>query len=158
VFAGFREEKIMPNIMRRDPAADVAISEPLRELGAFVGWPRLSRLFQDLPREPSIRLDVTEDDNAYHVKADLPGVKKEDIDVEVSGNEVSLSAEVKREKSTRDGEKRVHSERYYGRQYRSFTLPCAIDRKKAEAKFADGVLELTLPKEAGAKGQRLAVR
>lgn len=148
----------MPNIIHHDPVNQIALAEPFRELEQFLGWPRLPNWFRELPAEPSIKLDVTEDDKAYHVKAELPGVKKEDIAVEIDGNRVSLSAEVKRETTEKKGESLVHSERYYGRQFRSFSLTQPIDRTKAAAKFADGVLELTLPKNGGAKGQRLAIK
>jgi HSP20 family protein len=118
----------------------------------------MRRWMAEMPSEPAIKLDVTEDEKAYRVKAELPGVKKEDIAVEIDGNQVSLSAEVKRETEKKDGETVVHSERYYGKQYRSFTLPEDIEREKAEAKFDNGVLELNLPKRAGKSAQRVQVR
>ena len=147
----------MANITRTDPFQDLFRFEPLRDAEGFLPA-RLRRLFQDFPAEPAIKLDVTEDDKAYHVKAELPGVKKEDIAVEIDGNQVSLTAEVKREKEEKKDEKVVHSERYYGRQFRSFTLGREIDRKAAAAKFADGVLELTLPKNGGAPTQKLTIQ
>ena len=101
----------MANIIRTDPFQDLFRFEPLRDAEGFFPA-RLRRLFQDFPAEPAIKLDVTEDDKAYHVKAELPGVKKEDIAVEIEGNQVSLTAEVKREKEEKKDEKVVHSERY----------------------------------------------
>jgi len=100
---------------------------------------------------------VTEDEKGYRVKAEMPGVKKEDIEIQVDGNQVSLSAELKREKEEKKGETVVHSERYYGKQFRSFTLGQDIDRAKAEAKFTDGILELTLPKAANGKAEKISV-
>lgn len=147
----------MANIMRTDPFRELARFDPFRDVEGFA-WPRLRRLFQDGAEEPTIKLDVTEDERAYHVKAELPGVKKEDIAVEVEGNQVSLAAEVRREKEEKKGETIVHSERFYGRQYRAFTLPRPIDRNTVEAKFADGVLDLTLPKNGAAAAQRIAVK
>lgn len=148
----------MPNIIRTDPIAELARFEPFRDLEDFVPWPRLRRWLHEMPAEPAIKLEVTEDDKAYRVKADLPGVKKEDIAVEIEGNQVSLTAEVTREKEEKKGETVVHSERYYGKQYRSFTLGRDIDRKKAEAKFENGVLELTLPKSNGGGAAKLEVK
>jgi HSP20 family protein len=149
----------MSNITRFDPFQEMTRFEPFRELEGFAAWPRsLRRLFQDVATEPNIKLDVTEDDKFYKVKAELPGVKKEDIAVEVDGNQVSITAEVKREKEEKKDEKIVHSERYYGRQFRSFTLPREIDRKSVEAKFTDGVLELTLPKNGGPAPERIAIK
>ena len=146
----------MANITRFDPFQDLARFDPLE---GFAAWPRgLRRLFQELPAEPTIKLDVSEDDKAYKVKAELPGVKKDDIAVQVEGNQVSISAEVKREKEEKQDEKVLHTERYYGRQFRSFTLGRDIDRKKVEAKFTDGVLELTLPKNGTAAPEKIAIQ
>ena len=101
---------------------------------------------------------MTEDDKAYRVRADIPGVKKEDIKVSVDGNQVSISAEVKKEKEEKKGENLVRSERYHGTQYRSFSLQHEVNQAKAEAKYEDGVLELTLPKKEGASSKRLTVK
>lgn len=149
----------MSNIIRYDPVQELARAfEPFREFEGSFGWPRLRPWLPEVPVAPAIKLDVTEDDKAYHVKAELPGVKKEDIAVEIDGNQVSLSAEVKREKEEKK-ENLVHSERYYGKQFRSFKLRQDIDRKASAAKFADGVLEVTLPKANGASSsQRVQVR
>ena len=147
----------MANITKVDPFTDLFRFEPFRDVEGFFPA-RLRRLFNELPAEPTIKLDVSEDDKAYHVKAELPGVKKEDISVEIDGNQVSLTAEVRREKEEKKDEKVVHSERYYGKQFRSFTLARPIDRKAAAAKFTDGVLDLTLPKGGEADGQKLTIQ
>jgi HSP20 family protein len=150
----------MANITpRNDPYLELARFDPLRDFEGLFAVPRSARRWlAELPAEPAIKLDVSEDAKAYHVKAELPGVKKEDIDVEIDGNQVSLSAEVKRETEKKEGELVVHSERYYGRQCRSFTLGKDIVRDKAEAKFENGILELTLPKNGAAPSQRVPVQ
>ena len=148
----------MANITRTDPFQALARFDPFRDIDAVPTWGRLRKLFQDLPAEPAIKLEVAENDAAYTVKADLPGVKKEDIAVEVEGNQVSISAEVKRETEEKKGEEVVHSERYYGKQFRSFTLGRDIDREKVAAKYADGVLELTLPKNGKVPTGRIAIQ
>jgi len=148
----------MANITRTDLFRDVARFDPFRDFDGFLGFPRLSRLLDTPEIQPVIKLDVSEDEKTYRVKAELPGVKKEDIAVEIDGNQVSLSAEVKRESEKKEGETVVHSERYYGRQSRTFTLGREIDRAKAEAKFDNGVLELTLPKNGAPAKQRLAIK
>jgi len=107
---------------------------------------------------PRVRLDVTEKDGAYVVAADLPGVKKEDIQVAIDGAQVTLSAEVKREKDVAEGERVLHTERAYGKLTRSFALPQELDEAKAEAKFRDGVLELTLPKKAAAARKAITIQ
>ena len=148
----------MANIIRSNPFRGTARFDPFRDFETILQWPAGRRLVPDLPEDPAIRLEVTEDEKAYRVKADLPGVKKEDIAVEIDGNQVSLSAEVRRETEQKKGETVVHTERYYGRQSRTFTLGADIDRAKAEAKFADGVLELTLPKNGGPRAERLQIK
>ena len=106
-----------------------------------------------------MRIDVTENDQGYAVKADIPGVKKEDINVSVDGNVVRIDAETKTEKETRgDGEKVLRSERYYGSISRSFSLAEDIDAAKVDAKYADGVLSLTLPKKARADTKKIAIQ
>lgn len=105
----------------------------------------------------SIKVDVKEDDKSYTVRADIPGVKKEDIQVDVEGNMVSLRAEAKQEKEEKKGEKVIYSERSYGMVSRSFSLPAEVDSKSAKAEYKDGVLNLTLPKKGNGGGKRIAV-
>jgi HSP20 family protein len=105
-----------------------------------------------------IRVDVKEDATSYTVHAEIPGVKKENINVEIEGNEVTIAAEVKREEGSKDGEKWLRTERFYGRSARRFALPQEVDEARAGAKFADGVLELTLPKKAPVTGRKIAVQ
>ena len=97
----------------------------------------------------TLKMDVTEDDRDYLVQAELPGFKKEDIQVHVEGNQVSISAEAKSKKEEKKDKNVICSERYEGRIYRNFTLEKKIDESKAEAEFTDGVLKLTLPKKTG---------
>lgn len=109
------------------------------------------------PQQPSIRMDVKEEADAYKVHAELPGVKKEDIHVTIDGSQVSISAEVRQEKEVKEGERVLRSERYFGKVARSFQLAQEIDDGKAVAKFNDGVLELTLPKRAANASKRLTI-
>ena len=104
-----------------------------------------------------IRMDVSENENAYIVHAEMPGVRKENIKIEIDGNEVSISAETKNEKDVKDGERVLRSERYYGKVSRSFTLTQEVDEAAASAKYDNGVLELALPKKAVAKAKLVAV-
>lgn len=108
-------------------------------------------------QEMSIKLDVKEDDKAYTVRADIPGARKEDIQVDVDGNVVSLRAETKQEKEEKQGEKVIYSERHYGMVSRSFSLPAEVDEKGARADYKDGVLNLVLPKKANGGAKRVAV-
>jgi len=95
----------------------------------------------------AIRFDVAEQDNAYVVTAELPGYKKEDVQVEIDGARVSITAEAKGDKQAREGEKVVYSERYTGRAVRSFELSSEIDSDAASAKYENGILTLNLPKK-----------
>jgi HSP20 family protein len=107
--------------------------------------------------ELSIKVDVKEDDKSYTVRADVPGVKKEDIQVDIDGDVVTLRAEAKQEKEDKKGEKVIYSERSYGMVSRSFTLPAQVDATGAKAEYKDGVLSLSLPKKANGGGKRIAV-
>jgi HSP20 family protein len=107
---------------------------------------------------PRIKVDVTEQEGAFKVVADLPGVKKEDIQVNIDGDEVSLTAEIRNEKDVKEGERLVHSERRYGKLSRVFRLGYEIDEAKAQAKYRDGVLELTLPKKANGAAKQLTIQ
>lgn len=107
--------------------------------------------------EFQIKMDVREDDKSYSVHAEIPGVKKEDIRVSIDGDEVSISADVKQEKEIRDNEKLIRSERRYGKITRTFLLGSEVDDSQSEAKYNDGVLELTLPKKAVTSSKTLTI-
>lgn len=112
----------------------------------------------DGQQEIQIKLDVSEDDKAYTVHAEIPGVKKEDIHVTVDGSQVAISAEVKNEKEVKEGEKVLRSERYYGKVSRAFQLDQDVDEAAAQAKYNDGILELRLPKRISAKSKNLTIQ
>jgi len=136
----------------------------LRPLGLFE--PEFPSMFKGMlgplwmnPEEnaPTIKLDVEEAEDRYVVKADMPGVAKDDIHVDVEGNMVSIAGEVRREKKEEKEGKLLRSERYFGTMTRAFTLPAEVDFAKADAKYAEGVLTLTLPKRKGAPTHRIAI-
>lgn len=110
-----------------------------------------------LPSPAQIKVDVKENDGGYTVQAEVPGVAKEDIQVSIEGNVVSLSAEVRQLDQEVKGERVLRSERYYGSVARSFQLPSDIDASQAKAKYDNGVLTLTLPKKQGSTAQRLSI-
>ena len=137
---------------------------PLTRYEPLVG--RLDGLFDEFLRPalvwennaaPQIRVDVKETPEAYTVLAELPGVKKDAIHVEIEGNEVTVSAETRREAAAKEQEKWLRTERFFGKTARRFALPQEIDEAKANARFADGVLELTLPKKAVVTGRKLEI-
>ena len=96
-------------------------------------------------------------DGAYVVNAEIPGVAKDEIQVSIEGNQVTIGAEVKRETEKEEGERVLHSERYFGSAYRSFTLPSELDEAASTAKYENGVLELKLAKKAVA-GRKLTIQ
>jgi len=109
-------------------------------------------------QEIQIKVDVREDDKGYTVHADIPGAKKEDINVNINGNQVEISAEVRNEIEVKEGEKVLRNERYYGRVARAFTLPEDMDETAAQAKYNNGVLELWLPKQTTAKSKSITIQ
>jgi len=140
----------MANITRFDPFSDY-IDDVFRRALRPVRWE-----LEDQPLQ--IKFDVAENDKSYTVKAEVPGVKKEDINVQVEGNQVSITAESKREKDVKEGDKVIRSERYYGSLSRTFSLPFEVDEAGASAKYADGILELTLPQKSGSSTKKLNVQ
>ncbi len=141
----------MSNLISYDPFAETGMDE------LFRGFFKPVR-FEGTKAPVTIKMDVTENDKGYLVHAEMPGVKKEDIHVDIDGNQVTVTAEVKRETEKKEGDKVLRSERYYGNVYRSFTLPHELDEALSEAKFADGVLELTLVPKVPVAGKKLMVK
>jgi HSP20 family protein len=113
---------------------------------------------EGLPSPAQIKVDVKENSDAYTIHAEIPGVTKEEIQVAVDGNVVTLRAEVKQQDKSTQDEKVLRSERYYGAVSRSFQLAMDIDQTQAKAKYDNGVLVLVLPKKAALSGaQRLVI-
>ena len=140
----------MANITRFDPFNDM--DDMFK--GLFV---RPMRFDLDLAPQMQVKMDVTKADDTYTVKAELPGIKKEDIHVSIDGSEVTISGEAKKESEEKKGEEVIRSERYYGKVLRTFSLPHEVDEAKAIAKYADGVLNLTLPMKVKAATRKLTV-
>lgn len=136
----------MSNLVYRDPFDDLLRGFFVRPVGTRQA------------EAPTMSVDVKERENAYAIHAEIPGVKKEDIHVSIEGNRVSISAETKIEKEEKEGEKLLRSERYVGKVARSFTLAQDVDEARAQAKYSDGVLELTLPKKAAGSVKKLTVQ
>lgn len=145
-----QKEGNMNNLVSYDPFVDTGVDE------LFRGFFKPVRM--EGTRTPvTIKMDVTETGDGYMVHAEMPGVKKGNINVEIEGNQVTITAEVKREWEKKEGDKMLRSERYFGNVYRSFTLPYELDEAKSLAKYDGGVLELKLVKKAGVAGRKLPV-
>ena len=141
----------MVNITRFSPLED-AFENLFRGVPVWLTDPQARA-----PAPTQFRMDVTENDKEYQVLAELPGVNKDEISITINGNQVSVSAEVKHEKDVKNGGTVLRSERYYGKIQRAFALGQEVDEATAQAKYNDGVLELTLPKKIATAGKKLAV-
>lgn len=144
----------MSNMTRYDPFSIESIPDLFQ--GFFRPMRALALHNGDMPLA-DVKVDVTETDTAYTVKAEMPGVDKKDIDVKIDGNVVSISAKAERNKELKEGERVIRSERYSGMISRSFSLESDIDEAAAAASYQDGVLSLTLPKKATAAKKHLQI-
>jgi HSP20 family protein len=147
------------NLMRFDPFGDLMRADPFRSM---------DEIFRDFAMMPAlrgaggmeslnrIRMDVSETEKTYEIKADIPGVNKDEIKVAIDRNQVTISAEVKQEgeDKQKSGAGLVRTERYYGQMYRSFMLPQEVDDAAAKAKYENGVLSLSLPKKSSSGGAK----
>ena len=152
----------MANITRFNPFRELARAEPFFDpffdIDDVFGRPLMRPLLRgSMEMEPQIKMDIKEADGKYTIKAEIPGVNKDDIHVSIEGNRVSISAEVKKEKEEKEGERVIRSERSYGMTSRTFSLADEVDQGKAQAKYADGVLELTLPKKPGSQRKEITI-
>jgi HSP20 family protein len=141
----------MANITRYNPLEDV-FNDLTR--GFFVR--PLSRLAESTAGL-GIKVDVDEDENSFTVRAEIPGVKKEDIHVDVEGSHISLRAEVKKEREETEGKQVIYSERSYGMVSRDFDLPKEVDAGSTKAEYRDGLLKIRLPKKAGTATRRISI-
>lgn len=142
----------MNQLQTFDPFADTGFDE------IFRGFFQPVRGGSQQSRAMAIKMDVKESEKGYVVQAEVPGVKKEDIHVTIEGNQVTITAETKRETQQREGERVLRSERFYGNLYRSFTLPVELDEAGSTAKYDNGILELTLARKAQSAGRKLAIQ
>jgi len=150
------EVRIMVDIVRRDRSRGGLLNRWQDEFTDL-----FTRVFEELP-VPGTRvtgwwptLDVVERDDAIEVRAELPGMKAEDIDIGVQGNTLTLSGEKKEEQERREGENYYHVERRYGMFRRELTLPAGVDATKVDASYKDGILTIQLPKTEQAKPRKI---
>lgn len=110
------------------------------------------------PAASRARLDVLDQGSNFEIKVDLPGIRKDDINVGIEGARISINAESKASSENKNGDKVLYSERYSTSYARSFELPAEVTEEGADARFEDGVLTLSLPKRAPTVSKRLAVK
>jgi HSP20 family protein len=124
----------------------------------FEGFFRPLRALEQAPRGALIpAVDVSEDDEQYLVRAELPGVNKDDISVTLEDGVLHISAETKSDHEEKQGGRVIRQERHYGKYVRSLRLANTVDEQKVKAKYKDGVLELVLPKSESVKPKQIAV-
>jgi HSP20 family protein len=145
-----QKEDIMQNLISYDPTAETGLEE------LFRGFFKPVRM-ESAPTPVMIKMDVSETESGYLIHSEMPGVKKEDIDVAIEGKQVTITAEVKQDWEKKEGARMMRNERYFGNIYRSFTLPAELDQSASVATYDNGVLELRLVKKATAPGKRLAI-
>lgn len=114
------------------------------------------RRYGDVSTNFAPACELIEEGNQYLFKFDLPGIPKDQVKVELVNNQLTVSAERKEEKK-KDTKSTHLSEVYYGSFLRSFTLPVAVDEKKADAKFDNGVLTVAIPKMEAIKPKQIEV-
>ena len=147
----------MANITRRSPFGDIARYDPFANFDDWFKGFGMRPFSMDMETAPTIKIDLSENDTAYTVRAEIPGVKKEDVKVTVEDGVLTIQGERKQEKEEK-GRKYHRIERAYGRFVRSFTLPDTVDEGKVRAEYADGVLKLHLPKSEKAKPKQIDVK
>ena len=149
--------------------AEITKTGSTRDIGRSIFDDDFSNLFEGFFR-PSMRwpgggsdtsltpaTDVTERDNHYIIKADLPGVKKDDIHVTLENGVLTINAEIDTRSEEKEGDRVIRKERRYGKYVRSMQLGQEVDESKVKAAYKDGVLELTLPKRESAQPKKIEV-
>ena len=111
-----------------------------------------------LTRGLATALDISETEQAVEIRMDLPGVKPKDVDIQVSGNTLTIRGERKEEQHEEKGRNFHRVERRYGSFSRTVTLPCATREDEASAEYHDGVLSIVLPKTEEAKTKKIKVK
>jgi HSP20 family protein len=132
------------------PFSDFGVGNILRGLTA-------APVLRELEQAPRMKVDVEETDQAYILRAEVPGAKREDIAVTVDGNTVTIVANMEQDR-TDQNRNMILSERIYGEEYRVFNLPQDVDESKADARMENGVLVLSLPKKTGGHATRLNIQ
>ena len=149
----------MLNIVKRDPFfGDITRFDPFTNMDNLFKGFGMRPFLNEMEVGSLIKIDLSEDDKTYKIRAEIPGVNKDDIKIQVDGNRVSISAETKKEKEEKEGERVIRRECYQGSSYRSFSLDNDVDETKAEAKYENGMLELTLPKTNGREAKRIEIK
>lgn len=144
----------MTNLTRYDPFS-LSRLDPFESLVRDF-MPSTYRSMLRTAGEPGMPIEVQELEKSFLLTVEIPGVKKGDIDISISGNQVTINAESRQEKMA-SGAREWCSERWYGSFSRTIHLPQEIEEKGADASYVDGLLHLTLPKKASSMARKLQV-
>lgn len=156
---GFVEGGTMANLLTRrrtDPFTPLFgdwMDDFWNRAGMIPAMPR----YADMPSIERALMDVVDKGESFEIKVDMPGVKKENIEVSIEGSHVSIRAETQTTKEEKEGEKVLHTERFAAMYARTFELPADVTEAGAEARYEDGVLTLTLPKRAPLASRKLTI-
>lgn len=147
----------MANLVRRrsDPFLPV-FGEWMDDLWNRTGLPMMSR-YPEMPAVERALMDIVDKGDRFEVKVDMPGVRKEDIEVSIDGSRVSIRAETRSINEEKDGERMLHTERFAAMYARSFELPADVSEAGSEARYENGVLTLMLPKRAPLASKKLTI-
>jgi len=145
----------MADLMRWEPVSDMfELRDDMNRLLGDFFMTRKEKAMSKLGWMPSV--DVSESENEYTIKADIPGMKKEDIKISLERNTMSISGERKEEVEEKN-KNYVRREKSYGSFFRSFELPHAVDSKNIRATYSDGVLSINVPKSEESKPKEIKI-
>lgn len=145
------------NMIRSYPRSSMMPSIPFPDIGNLLRGVSLAPVLRELEQAPRMKVDIEETDQAYILRADVPGADRDDITVTVDDNTITIVANVEQQQ-TDQTRNMLLSERMFGEEYRVFTLPQAVDESTAEARIENGILVLTLPKKTGTGAKKLNVQ
>lgn len=146
--------KRQPNTMSRSPFANLL---PRSLFGDFFDQ-YLTDANGDLTQLMNVSMDVAETDQAFEVKVDLPGIKPEEVDIQIDNNTLTIRGQRSEESEEKDEKKHFHRvERYSGSFSRSVVLPASINEDETAAEFRDGVLKIIVPKTEDAKPRKIKI-
>ena len=151
----------MRNLTRWTPQNRVEVSDPFRALDSWMdelwrNWPARN-LADSASAMPRPAMDVIENEQSFVIRLDLPGLKPDDVNVEVENDVLTISGEMG-DTVEREGDRYHYRERTYGSFQRSVRLSNTIDTEHVEANFENGVLNITLPKLPEAKARQITVK
>lgn len=151
----------MRSLIRWNPRRETALADPFRVIDEWFdelwrGWPSL---FDSDTRRPLLRpaMDVVENDREVVIRIDLPGMKPEDVKIELEDDVITISGEMG-DTIEKEDDRYHYRERSYGAFQRSLRLPNTVDKDKVEASFENGVLNITLPKLPQAQPKQITVK